>query len=110
MKSPRLPYFYYLPLAVISFFLTLSVAFTVWFGIGSWNLNRTINWGFGWFPHMDSITMMYVNTVLTSLPTIAVVVYFLRQFLKRRELHLIGAVMLALLGFVASMLFSALVR
>lgn len=111
MKSPRLPYYYYLPLAVISLFFTLAVAFTVWSGVGSWSHSRTVNWGYGWLPEgIDWRTMIYVKTVLSSLPAIVIALHFLRKFTGRKEMGLVKALLLALLGFVLSASLMFLVR
>ncbi|MBP6184924.1 MAG: polysulfide reductase NrfD [Saprospiraceae bacterium] len=46
-KAPGLAWIsaFLISVAVMSFGL-FSIAWTVWFGIGSWNLNRTIGWGY----------------------------------------------------------------
>ncbi|SEP80481.1 hypothetical protein [Neolewinella agarilytica] len=109
MQSPRLPHYYYLPLALISFLFTFSVNFTMCVGIGSWSHNQVVNWGLGWFQGVDFFTMMYINIALSTLPIIMVTIYFIRQFLKRRELPIIRGLLLAILGFVVGLLFAKLV-
>ena len=102
MKIPKLPYYYYLPLALITLFLTLSLVSTMSVGIGSWNMNRTVNWGFGWFPGLDWTTRIFINLLIGSLPAITVAIYFLRKFFKRREMHLVNALLFGFLGFLLS--------
>jgi hypothetical protein len=84
MKSPRLPHYYHLPIALVLLFVVLSVAWTVWVGIGSWNLNRTINWGGSFGPWVQ----IFIKIGITLLPALAGAFYFLRRFFRRQEVHL----------------------
>lgn len=46
-KAPNLAWIIAFMLSgAVATFGVFSIAWTVWFGIGSWNLNRTIGWGF----------------------------------------------------------------
>ncbi|MFT7121925.1 MAG: hypothetical protein ACJAZ9_002113 [Neolewinella sp.] len=85
----RLPYFYNLPLALIPTFFISSVSWTVSFGIGSWNMNRTINWG---WPGLTPQNYLYVSFALTFIPAFFVAGYFIFQFIKHKEVKLFPAI------------------
>jgi hypothetical protein len=91
MKSPRLPHYYHLPLALLMLLFVLTVAWTVWVGIGSWNLNRTINWSGSFGPWVQ----IFIKIGITLLPTLAGVFYFLRRFVRRQEVHLAYSLLIA---------------
>jgi len=111
MRYPQLPYYYYLPLAIILLFFTLSLAFAKYYSFGSWDHTRTVNWGHGLFPPGTSLeTVSYANTVISSFPSIGVAVYFLRRFLKRSEVNLVGSILIGLAGFLFSVVLMAMIR
>ncbi len=102
MKSPRLPYYFHLPIILLMLVVVLPAAWTVWVGIGSWDLQRTVNWGGKLSPW--SLTLLRVS--ITSLPVLVAGIYFLRRFFRRQDVHLVYSVVIvaaAILGSFALM-------
>ena len=77
MESPRLPYYDHVPIVLLMLAFVMSAAYSMYYGVGSWTHNRTVNWS--WFS--DSRQRLYTQLVITSLPVWAAIFYFHGIFL-----------------------------
>ncbi len=82
MLDIRLPYFYNLPIALLLVVNVVSRVETVLFALGSWHLNRAINWGIG-----DYQIWLYVKVALVTLPALTAALYFFQEFQRRNDVY-----------------------
>jgi hypothetical protein len=82
MLDLRLPYFYNLPIVVLLILSVYSRLEGAFIALGSWNLNRTINWG-----GVDSETLLYLKLLLITLPAMTAAAYFIKQFYDRNDVY-----------------------
>lgn len=82
MLDIRLPYFYNLPIALLLVLNVASRVESVLVAIGSWNLNRTINWGIG-----DYQLWLYVKVALVTLPALVAALHFFKEFQQRNDVY-----------------------
>lgn len=101
----RLPHYYNLAFGLTVPTFLAAISFTSFFGVGSWNLNRTINWG--WAMSFEVyFTLLYL---LAFGPAIIAFGLFLYWFIRREELRLSRVLGALLFLFVSSFLVPAFI-
>jgi hypothetical protein len=92
MKSPRLPHYFHLPIALVMLLFSLSVIWTISVGMGSWTHNQRMN--LGWLSNPA-----FLKTVLMLLPIFIASCYFLISFFRRKEVNLFYSLLVLSAGF-----------
>lgn len=100
----RLPHYYNLAFGLTVPTFLAAISFTIFFGVGSWNLNRTVNWPGP--SYVDYVTLIYL---LAFGPAVIVFGCFLYWFVRREELRVSRVLGALLFLFVGSFLVPAFI-